>query len=436
VAKRRVLYLCHNHPDVRPGGAEAYSLELFKAMREAGEYEPMLVARTGPPLSAAAKPHDGTIFSHVNDDPNQYFVHADGYDYDWIFGTFRTKEIYVKHFRDFLLAHRPDIVHFQHTLHLGYDLIRLVRNTLPDAAIVYTLHEFVPICHRQGQMVRNNGDPCMESSPRRCHECFPSITPQTFFLRKKFAMSSLDLVDLFIAPSRFLLERYADWGIPRDRLRLEEYGRRFVASVTDEPPHGSSHRFGFFGQINPYKGVTVLLEAMRLLNADGGTPPPQLWVHGANLDLQESSFQKEMTRLLSSTERNVTFVGSYEPAQLPSLMREVDWVVVPSTWWENSPLVIQEAFRYGRPVLCSNIGGMAEKVADGINGLHFIAGDARSLAATIRRAAGTPGLWERLREGIPDVYGMDEHVPAIANIYSELLANRAQLTGTAGAVAG
>jgi len=56
-------------------------------------------------------------------------------------------------------------------------------------------------------------------------------------------------------------------------------------------------------------------------------------------------------------------------------MAAVDWVVVPSIWWENSPLVIQEAFAHGRPVICSDIGGMAEKVAHEKNGLHFRAND-------------------------------------------------------------
>jgi hypothetical protein len=72
-------------------------------------------------------------------------------------------------------------------------------------------------------------------------------------------------------------------------------------------------------------------------------------------------------------------------------MGDVDWVVVPSVWWENSPLVIQEAFQRGRPVICSDIGGMAEKVADGVDGLHFRAGDPEALAATIARAATDPG---------------------------------------------
>ena len=78
-------------------------------------------------------------------------------------------------------------------------------------------------------------------------------------------------------------------------------------------------------------------------------------------------------------------------------MEEVDWVIVPSIWWENSPLVIQEAFMYGRPVICSDIGGMAEKVTDGVNGLHFRRADPDSLAETMHRAATEEGLWEQLR---------------------------------------
>ena len=79
-------------------------------------------------------------------------------------------------------------------------------------------------------------------------------------------------------------------------------------------------------------------------------------------------------------------------AEQAALIAEVDWVIVPSVWWENAPLVIQEAFAFGRPVICSNVGGMAEAVADGTNGLHFARGDARSLAQAMHRAIEQPGL--------------------------------------------
>ena len=83
--------------------------------------------------------------------------------------------------------------------------------------------------------------------------------------------------------------------------------------------------------------------------------------------------------------------------------------LLPSRWWENSPLVVQEAFTHRRPVICSGIGGLAEKVDDEVNGLHFNVGDPDSLAWVIQRAATEPGLWERLRAGIPHVYTVDEH---------------------------
>ncbi len=102
-------------------------------------------------------------------------------------------------------------------------------------------------------------------------------------------------------------------------------------------------------------------------------------------------------------------------------MRDIAWVVVPSVWWENSPMVIQEAFMYGRPVICSGIGGMAEKVQDGVDGLHFRVEDARDLAAKLHRAASSPAQWKRLRANVRPVYSMAEAVEAHSSIYRSLL---------------
>src|SRR5689334_16058396 len=140
MTKPKVLYICHNHPSVRPGGAEAYALELYHGISEHGEFEPVFLAKGGPPLSSYVPSHSGTIFGLVNDDPNQYFVYTSSYHHDWLYGTMTDKELYTKHLHEFLLALQPDVVHFQHTLSLGYDLIRQVRNTLGDVPIVYTLH--------------------------------------------------------------------------------------------------------------------------------------------------------------------------------------------------------------------------------------------------------------------------------------------------------
>jgi glycosyltransferase involved in cell wall biosynthesis len=189
----------------------------------------------------------------------------------------------------------------------------------------------------------------------------------------------------------------------------------------EDRPH---NRFAFFGQINPFKGLDVLLRAMQLLGRGG--EDLHLWVHGANLDLFPGPFQEEIKGLLEATRANVTMAGAYRPADLPELMADIDWVVVPSIWWENSPLVIQEAYLHRRPVICSNVGGMAEKVRDGLSGLHFQVRDPQSLARVMRRAAQTPGLWQQLCQGVPAVHDMKDHVANLTALYHRLLHTRSK----------
>ena len=119
--------------------------------------------------------------------------------------------------------------------------------------------------------------------------------------------------------------------------------------------------------------------------------------------------------------RRVRFVGPYKSPDLPRLMREVDWVVMPSTWWENAPVVIQEAFQHGRPVIASDIGGMAEKVRDRLDGLHFRAGSPDLLADCLERALREPGLWDRLRSRIRRPPTAIEAAEAHATLYRTLL---------------
>ena len=428
MGKQKVLYVMHNHPAVYPGGAEAYAYELYEALRESDLVEPLLVARIGSGAAMKREPHPGAPFSAVTpDDPNQFFLYTDWEHYDWFQMTSRDKVLYATHLTDFLRTHRPDVVHFQHIHSIGWDAVSHTRRVLPDVPIVFTLHEYLSICRLDGQMLRRTGELCMEASPRRCHECYPDVPPGDFFLRERFIKSHTRHVDMFLAPSQFLLERYVDWGIPRERIRFEDYGRvpQERAPEQAREPGAPRNRIAFFGQLNYFKGVDVLLEAMTLLNERG--IDAHLTLHGANLELQPAEFQQEFMDLLETTKRaanNVTMRGRYDPQDLAELMAEVDWVVVSSRWWENSPLVIQEAFLHGRPVICGDIGGMAEKVTDGVDGLHFHAGDSTSLAAALERAVTTPGLWEELRAGARPVYGMDEHIASLTDLYTSLREHR------------
>lgn len=404
-APLRVLIVSHGHPAYAIGGGELAAYNLYRGLDATDGVEAHFLARVGPPVV----PHADTPFMSLRQNARETLFYVNDYDH------FRLSNRDVagldRHFARYLEAVRPDVVHFHHFLGLGIECLRVVRRIRPEARVIVTLHEFLAICHNHGQMIKTGkATLCHRATPADCAMCFPGIAPARFFKREMFVKASLDLVDAFVSPSRFLAQRYVEWGLPRERMHVLENGLDIPEIAPPRPvprqARGAAvaprrNRFAYFGQINPFKGIDVLLDAVARVPAAQWGPESGLAVFGGNHESQPPEFQEKFRQLLGQAEGRVRFYGSYRPHEMPVLMREVDWVVVPSVWWENSPLVIQEAFAHGRPVICSDIGGMAEKVRDGVDGLHFRAGSAESLADRLVLALGTPGLWERLRANAP-----------------------------------
>src|SRR6266581_6409030 len=125
---KRVLYVCHNHPDVRPGGAEGYALALHRAMRSSPGWESVFLAHSGPPLATVKRYHEGALLALDERFPDEYYCHNEFANFDTFYGWNSDKSLWT-YLRDMLQAYRPNVVHFQHTLFFGYDMIREVRNT-------------------------------------------------------------------------------------------------------------------------------------------------------------------------------------------------------------------------------------------------------------------------------------------------------------------
>nr|WP_228008903.1 glycosyltransferase [Cyanobium sp. LEGE 06113] len=167
-------------------------------------------------------------------------------------------------------------------------------------------------------------------------------------------------------------------------------------------------RFAFFGQINPYKGVDVLLRALTRLGHKA--LDLNLAIYGANLEVQPAEFQQEINSLLAPLVKSgiVEVCKSYQHDQVQEIMHRYDWVVVPSIWWENSPMVIQEAFSCCRPVIASSIGGMAEKVIHNSNGILVEPGSIADWSDALLCASKYTNEWDELCAKIkPPDLGID-----------------------------
>ena len=378
-SQKRVLVISHSHPELTKGGAE---IAAYNHYLQCAESNPDTTWFLGCSRDVNGQ-HVGAVFSQPFG-PQEY-VYACG-AFDW-FNFSNMDARFPDEFRALLSELRPDEVHFHHYINIGLEAILHVREMLPSCRITMTLHEYLAICHHYGQMVTKPAlTLCYGASARKCVKCFPEKAPEDFFLRKRYVERFFELVDTFVSPSLFLAERYREWGIQASKLTVREnivsIGTQYLPPVKTPRAIDAPLRVGYFGQISKLKGIGVLLDAAEIL-AEANDHRVIFEIYGSD-DGQPPEFQAEFRERITNAGKNVIYFGPYEREQVRGLMSAIDLVLLPSIWWENSPLVIREATDAGTKILCSNIGGMAEKAAVNKNARTFDFRNAKSLVVAIR----------------------------------------------------
>ena len=220
-------------------------------------------------------------------------------------------------------------------------------------------------------------------------------------------------VDLFIAPSPFLRKEFIRFGIPEEKIIYSDYGMNPAYYKNIVRRESERLRFTFIGSPVIQKGVHVLVEAFNAVN----DPKADLNIYG------DLSVQPEYSAVLVKMAKNpnIHFRGRFENEKIGEILSNTDVLVVPSVWFENSPLTIHEAFIAGIPVITSNLGGMADLVKDGVNGLLFKVGDAEDLREKILSLIEKPALIERLRRGMPKVKTIEEDALFMEGLYAKVI---------------
>jgi glycosyltransferase involved in cell wall biosynthesis len=415
----RVLVLSHMHPGVSRGGAEIAAYQLYRQLKAQSSVDAWFVAASGGKVQERLGARFVQPFG-----PDEYVYCGVGFDH---FVHANPDPLFPKAVTELLTELQPDVVHLHHYTNFGVEVFLHIRKALPQARIVVTLHEYLAICNHFGQMVkRPSFFPCYKASPRDCARCFPERSEIDFFLRELYLKRFFRLVDHFISPSEFLAQRYVEWGLPAHAVSVIENGMPEAlsgpASTAAEAQDGGLV-LGFFGQISQLKGIGVIIEAATLLDEEGVTGI-QFDIHG-DYSGQPPAFREEFERQLEKAPPNFRYIGPYDNTRVRTLMHSVHAVLVPSIWWENSPLVIQEALAAGRPLIVSDIGGMAEKVRDGLDGFHFRAGNARSLAALAKTLMKEPKRLRRLEATLAIPPTVKDTAAATLSLYQRLIPDTA-----------
>jgi glycosyltransferase involved in cell wall biosynthesis len=344
-----------------------------------------------------------------------------------------------KIFTTLLLEFKPDIIHLQHLLYHSLRYPEIAKQF--NIPVIFTLHDYWLTCPRWGQRLQRNMEICYIVDLKKCADCIYESQENSgrltlsFFLNifcEKFtgrrtledktdamikrnaeALMATGNIDLFIAPSHFLRNTFIDFGVPEDKIIFSDHGFDISSYSKKEKRNGSLIRFGFIGTINEHKGVHVLVDAFNSIPKEKA----ELYIYG---DLSWfPAYSAKLEKMATSPA--IFFKGAIPNTVVPDILADIDILVVPSIWFENSPLTIHEAFLAGVPVITSNIGGMADLITDHTNGLLFEVNDSASLSSVIKELIESDSLLDLLREGIPPVKSIQENGLEIEKLYKQLL---------------
>lgn len=415
----RIALVVHKLPPSSLGGTEVYTRNLARAL--SGQHEVAVFYRDdGDSRHAEWENRHGFRALRVS-----RALDAEGASPFALFtDTFANPDV-ESSFERFLDEVEPDLVHFQHLMLLSYRLVRRVKERGLPA--VLTLHDYWFICSNS-QLIWPDGQICRGKAwGLNCARCATArigkpwmvavrpVLAAALQLRDALVRGAALRADQMIAPSRFLIDRYTCQGFPSERFLFLENGLdidRIYSRIGARPSSGRL-RVTYLGSLAWQKGVDILVEAFRDL------PPEQavLRIFGNPDTFPEySATLRERAGVF-----NTTFEGQVTNEEVGRVLAETDILAVPSVWYENSPVVIQEARAAGVPVVASAHGALKEKVHDGVDGLLLPVGDVSAWRAGLERLIEESGLLNRLRANVGPPVTLDQHVDQLEDAYTQLV---------------
>ena len=432
----KVLQVIHGYPMRYNAGSEVYTQTLCQGLAERNEVHVFTREEDSfaPDfrLREERDPSDARVALHLVNVPRSRdrYRHA-GVD---------------QRFAEVLERVAPDVVHVGHLNHLSTSL--LVEAAARRVPIVYTLHDYWLMCPRGQFMQMHPADPgdlwaaCDGQEDRKCAErCYAryfsgaaderelDVAHWTGWVerRMRHVREMVELVDLFVAPARYLHRRYRDeLGLAERKLVYEDYGFDLKRLTGRRRAEGEPFVFGYIGTHIPAKGIHQLVEAFGALR---GTPRLRIW--GRPLGQDTAALKELARRLPGDAAERVEWLPEYRNQDIvEDVFNRVDAIVVPSVWVENSPLVIHEAQQVRVPVITADAGGMAEYVHHEVNGLLFQHRSPAALAAQMQRLVDDPALARALglrgyvHSESGEVPAVEDHVRAIEAIYRRVQRRR------------
>lgn len=267
----------------------------------------------------------------------------------------------VKNLQILLSENKIDIaqLHNIHNIHTPSIIPVLKKNKIP---VVWRVLDYKLICPNRTFL--SNDQICEACFKHKYYNCITNKCKKNSYLASTVAsvesyayylLKYYNQVDSFLFQSESTRNMFLKYGFDPGKCEIIENP---YDSQLASPNFEGKNYILYFGRVSSEKGIFTLLDAMNLI------PNIELKVIGDGPEL-EGSKQYALDNKIS----NVSFLGSCWGKELELVLKDCDFVVLPSEWYEPNPYVILQSFSFGKPVVASNIGGLPDMITDGVNGL-------------------------------------------------------------------
>jgi len=233
--------------------------------------------------------------------------------------------------------------------------------------------------------------------------------------RPKFMKNRMNKIDRVLVPTHLMQNILQKNGLNPKRISFVPYGLD-TDNIQRHTNKGSLNqlRVGFIGTLYEHKGVHLLIEAVCKYLPDAAI---ELKIYG---NLHDFPNYVEKLYEIAKDDPRVSFYGTFPNNEISKVFSELDVLVVPSIWYENTPLVVYSAQAAGCPVIGSNVGGISEIIQNKINGILFERGNTAELAKSIRLLYEDRILLNQLAQRLSPPKSIQQYVDDLEKTYSEL----------------
>lgn len=234
--------------------------------------------------------------------------------------------------------------------------------------------------------------------------------------RPKYILKQINQAKRIIVTNRFMRSMLQDNGVEQDLIMNMPFGIKRVKRIDESSRQkNETLQIGFIGTLNFHKGAHILIKAIREISI---REKISLNIYG---DREQFPHYVRMLDDISADDNRIVFKGTFPPERIETILSAIDVLVVPSLWYENTPLIIHQAHAVKVPVIATDLGGMNETIKDSVNGYLFPLGNVNQLSRILSSFIADRSLLEKLRDQIAPPMFIDQYATALEEQYNEII---------------